>query len=353
MSQKALLLHAVGTPVVLEERPIPEPGENELLVKVTAASLNPHDQKVRDFGLLLQSGLAVLANDLAGEVVKLGPGAIAATYSVGEHVFAQSSPNGNGPISADTGGLQEYTIVNAKHAAKVADSGLTDDEAVTLPTNTIPPFLALFHESGHGFPPPWSSGAATFDYASKTLLVLGAGTNCGRYTIQVAKMAGIGQIIAVAGKRNEGKLKDLGATCFIDRHTRDILKEIRDVTGDNLVYAVDAFSSRDSQQLGLAALSNSKKGVLLVLTQPQDDKISVDSIGSKTAGYECRMIKGSSQLHSEFAIEFFKHIAGWARDGKIKPSNFEVIEGLDAGKVNEALDYYRDGKETVKRNVHP
>lgn len=37
MSQKALLLKAVGKPLVLGDRPVPQPGENQLLVKVLVA----------------------------------------------------------------------------------------------------------------------------------------------------------------------------------------------------------------------------------------------------------------------------------------------------------------------------
>lgn len=37
MSQKALLLHEAGTPLVAGYRPIPQPGENQLLVKVLVA----------------------------------------------------------------------------------------------------------------------------------------------------------------------------------------------------------------------------------------------------------------------------------------------------------------------------
>ncbi len=37
MSQKALLLREVGTPLVLGNRPIPQPGQNQLLVKVLVA----------------------------------------------------------------------------------------------------------------------------------------------------------------------------------------------------------------------------------------------------------------------------------------------------------------------------
>ena len=37
MSQKALLLRKVGTPLVLGDRPIPQPGQDQLLVKVLVA----------------------------------------------------------------------------------------------------------------------------------------------------------------------------------------------------------------------------------------------------------------------------------------------------------------------------
>lgn len=47
MSQKALVLEKVGQPLVLVERPIPEPKENEVLVKVAIAGINPHDGYVR------------------------------------------------------------------------------------------------------------------------------------------------------------------------------------------------------------------------------------------------------------------------------------------------------------------
>jgi NADPH:quinone reductase-like Zn-dependent oxidoreductase len=46
---KAIRIHRFGDPEVLEldEVPVPRPGENELLVRIHAASVNPTDYKIR------------------------------------------------------------------------------------------------------------------------------------------------------------------------------------------------------------------------------------------------------------------------------------------------------------------
>src|SRR3954454_23604805 len=52
MSQRAFVLEKIGQPVVIIERPIPEPKENEVLVKVAVAGINPHDGYSKAMGLL-------------------------------------------------------------------------------------------------------------------------------------------------------------------------------------------------------------------------------------------------------------------------------------------------------------
>lgn len=317
--------------------------------------VNPHDEKVRNMGLLFTGEPAILANDIAGEVVKLGTGEAVSGFKVGEHIFAPTSiiaPEGKFGFSSEGGGLQQYALVDVRHAAKVAESGLTDDEAATFLINVITSFVALFKSSNLGFPPPFAPEAQSFDYASKTLLIVGGASNCGRFAIQLAKLAGIGRIITVAAKRNEEELKELGATDVIDRHADDVAGLVREIVGDDLVYALDAINYGPDQHIGVAALSNSKKGKLMTLVPP-DGELDPAKIGSKELGYERSFTQGSSFINLEIAIEFWRILPSWIRSGYLKPSRFEVLEGLDADKVNKALDRYRDGKPTVKINVHP
>ncbi|KAF4341694.1 zinc-type alcohol dehydrogenase [Fusarium beomiforme] len=349
MSQKALLLEEVGKPLILGSRPIPKPGKDQLLVKVLVAGLNPHDQRTRDVGLFVTGTPYVLASDIVGEVVAAGTGEHSDKFNIGDHVFGHTCAEGG--FNSDFNAAQQYALVDARFVGRVAESGLSDDEASTIPVIVLAGFIALFASSGHGLPPPFSPEAKSFDYSSVTLLVIGGGSNTGRAVVELAKLAGIGQIIAVAGHQNEANLKTIGATHVIDRKAPDVLDQIRAITGDELIHAVDTVNAGVEQELGVAALSNTEKGTLITLRRPEGD-FDAARIGSKSAGYERRLVLGVSPVHPEVTMGFWEEVPRWLKEGKLHPSSFKVIEGLDADAANKALDNYRDGKG-IKMNIHP
>ncbi|PCD37110.1 hypothetical protein AU210_005614 [Fusarium oxysporum f. sp. radicis-cucumerinum] len=329
MSQKALLLEEVGKPLSLGHRAIPEPGENQLLVKVLVAGLNPHDQRTRDDGLFATSFPYVIASDLVGEVVTVGTGEHSAKFTLGEHVFGHTFAEGGLAMT----------------------STLRSNMPLLMRVIVLAAFVALFAPSGHGLPPPFSPEAKSFDYSSVSLLIIGGGSNTGRAVVELANLAGIGQIIAIAGKQNEANLKAIGATHVIDRRAPDVLEQIRAIAGDELIYAVDTVNAGLDQELGVAALSNRKKGTLITLRRP-DGGLDAAQLGSKAAGYERRLVFGVSPIHPELTMKFWEEAPRWYKEGKLGPSSFEVIQGLDADAVNKALDKYRDGAG-VKINIHP
>lgn len=311
--------------------------------------VNPHDQRTRDNGLFVTNMPYVIASDLVGQVVTVGPGEHSAKFSIGERVFGHTFADG--AFDNDFNGAQQYALVDARYVGRVADSGLSDDEASTIPVVALAGFIALFASSGHGIPAPFSPEASTFDYASVTLLIVGGGSNTGRATVELARLAGIGRIIVVAGRGNEASLKSAGATHVIDRRAPDVLDQIRAITGDGLVYAVDTVNAGLEQELGVAALSNTKKGTLITLRRPEGE-FDAARIGSKSAGYERRLAFGVSPMHPEVTVGFWEEVPRWLREGKLRPSSFEVVKGLNADAVNRALDQYRHGKGT-RMNIHP
>lgn len=317
---------------------------------MTKGSLvNPHDQRTRDEGLFVTSMPYVIASDLVGEVVALGNGDHSAKFIVGEHVFGHTFAQGG--FDNDFNGAQQYALVDARFVGRMTGSGLSCDEASTIPVVVLASFIALFASSGHGFPPPFSPEAEFFDYGSVTLLVIGGGSNTGRATIELAKLAGIGRIITVAGLHNEAKLKSVGATHVINRQAPDALEQVRAITGDELLYAVDTVNAGVDQELGVAALSNTRKGSLITLRRPEGD-FDAARIGPKSAGYERRLVFGVSPLHPEVTVGFWEAIPRWFKEGHLSPIDFDIIKGLDADAVNKALDGYRDGKG-LKANIHP
>lgn len=342
-TQKALIVTEVGKPVTLvSDWPIPEPGANQVQVKVTVAGINPHDQKTRDMGLFFAKGhITILTHDVVGKVTKLGQGVT--DVAVGDRIVYQPSV---APGSSQNG-LQEYTTADLGSFAKIPDS-ITDDQAATLPTNIIAPLVALFDSLQ--IPAPWSPAAKKFDYASATLLVVGGGSNCGRFGVQLAKLAGIGTIVAVGG--NEAELKSYGATHVIDRHGgyETVLARIRGVVGDDLIYAYDAINPPDGQLLGLNALSSHKKGALarLIPRLPIDES----KVLGKKAGFDVRDVFGVSSQHPELAGAFWSRVPGYLESGQIKPLAYVVKNGLTASNVNEVLDAYKDGKAVTKTHIH-
>jgi NADPH2:quinone reductase len=345
MSQAALVVNEVGKPLAITERQIPTPAENQVQVRVTVCGLNPHDEKARDTGLFIADKLpAVLGNDVSGVVTALGPGV--SNRQIGDHVVGHSSL---APGSLQNG-LQEYVVLDVPFTA-VIPKGVSDDEAATLPTNIIAPLVALFHdESGLGMPAPWTKDAESFDYKGQTLLVVGGGSNCGRFGVQLAKLAGIGRIVVVGSKRSEEEIRRYGATHVIYRDSEDVLGQIREIVGDDLVYAYDAVNPPEGQLLALNALSNTKKGKLArLLPRPIDES----KVKGKAAGFEIKNVFGVSHMRAELCAPFWERVPGYLESGKIIPLSFQVVDGLDAEKVNQQLDKHRDGDVVQKIHVHP
>src|SRR5689334_20477640 len=88
---KAIVIRAYGGPDVLkyEDYPDPVPGPGEVLVRVTASSVNPFDFKLRA-GFFKEfiplTFPAILGLDVSGTVESVGPGV--STFSQSDQVFA-------------------------------------------------------------------------------------------------------------------------------------------------------------------------------------------------------------------------------------------------------------------------
>ncbi|RAH65492.1 zinc-binding alcohol dehydrogenase family protein [Aspergillus aculeatinus CBS 121060] len=365
-TQTALLATAIGQPLTKATRPIPHPNANQVQIKVSVAGLNPHDAKSRDHGLFIQDALpAVLAADVVGVVTQLGPGVT--RFQPGDHVVGQAAlvlPHGHpanlrfSESNNDTQGLQEYALLDERYAAPVP-AGFPDAQLATVPTNLVTAAVALFDASGLGIPSPWwdedsAAAAGSFDYAGTSLLILGGGSNTGRFAVQLAALARIGRIVVVAGARSAEEATRLGATHVVDRTGKsglEIAAEVRAIVGDGLLYALDTINPPESQWIGVEALSNSKTGKLARLIPRgvvDESKLST----KKGAGFETVNVMGVSTARPATAGPLWNRVAGWVAEGKIKPTAYQVLRGLDVDAVNKVLDGYSSGAETGHWQVH-
>ncbi|MFE3286963.1 alcohol dehydrogenase catalytic domain-containing protein, partial [Streptomyces sp. NPDC059233] len=110
---RAIVVSEWGGPETLVEREIerPEPGLNEILVRVHAAGVNPVDWKTRGSGGLIAWGeVPIVGWDVSGTVEAVGPGVT--LYAPGDEVYGMPS------FPRQAGGYAEYVVGPARHFAR-------------------------------------------------------------------------------------------------------------------------------------------------------------------------------------------------------------------------------------------
>lgn len=198
------------------ERPRPEPGPGEVLIRVAAATVNPTDLSLRSGTRRPQLPPPYIPGmELAGTVEALGAGVRAA--SAGQRVMAIVLP------TRPEGGAQaEFVPVPVESLAPVPH-GITLLEAATLPMNGLTvrqalDLLALPRDA--------------------TLAVTGAAGAVGGYAIELGKTAGL-RIVADAAPGDEELVRRLGADVVVPRGP-DVAVAIRKVVPEGVDALLDA-----------------------------------------------------------------------------------------------------------------
>lgn len=216
-TMKAIVVHEYGGPEVLkyEDVPRPEPKEDQILVRVIAAGVNPVDASIVRSGNYAKFFGATLpfipGFDIAGVVEKTGTKIT--KFETGDPVYAFISLK-------DGGGYAEYAVATEAGAAPKPRS-LSYIEAAGVPGVALTARQALI-----------DTGKLS---AGQTVLIHGGSGGVGTFAIQIAKARGA-KVIATASTRNQDLLKELGADVAIDytkQKFEDVAKDV-DVVLDSI-----------------------------------------------------------------------------------------------------------------------
>lgn len=216
---KAVQLHAFGGPenLLYEEVPRPRVGNDEVLVHVQAASLNPPDWYLRDGYRALPpewwpepSFPLILGTDISGVVAAVGKHVTG--FSIGDEVYSMVRfPE---KVMEGSGAYAEYVSVPSSELAR-KPRGIGHVQAAGAPMSLLTAWQFLI-ETGHDAPNPFQSFPhKAVPLKGQTVLVNGAGGGVGHLAVQLARWKGA-RVIAVASSRNEALLRELGADEFID-----------------------------------------------------------------------------------------------------------------------------------------
>src|SRR5437667_1454419 len=195
-TMKAIVVHEYGGPEVLkyEDRPRPEPKEDQILVRVIAAGVNPVDDASRSekyakfFGITLPF---IPGYDIAGVVEKTGTKIT--KFRAGDGVYAYLDLK-------DGGGYAEYAVATEVEAAAKPKS-ISFTETAGVPVVALTAWQALIDKAKLR--------------AGQTVLIHGGSGGVGSFAIQIAKAHGA-KVIATASTANQELLKQLGAEVAID-----------------------------------------------------------------------------------------------------------------------------------------
>src|SRR5947207_6229003 len=210
---KAVRIERYGNEEVmaLAEVERPTPGDNELLVKVRAAAVNPVDWKIRD-GLGELFGLKpplILGCEVAGTVEAVGSRGSSRTgvsdFVAGDEVY--------GYLSAHSGGYAEYVTAPASEFVNKPKQ-IDCDTAAAVPVAALTARQGIFD---HG---KLASG--------QRILIMGASGAVGSMAVQLAKNKGA-RVIGTGSGRNEEFVRKLGADEFIDYKKAKFEEKVRDL----------------------------------------------------------------------------------------------------------------------------
>jgi NADPH:quinone reductase-like Zn-dependent oxidoreductase len=202
-TMQAVVYSCYGGPEVLELATVakPVPGDDEVLVRVHAASVNPldwHYMRGSPYIMRLMAGIGrpkdrSMGVDFAGTVEAVGPGVT--RFRPGDEVFGGAG-----------GAFAEYVVAGADRGIAHKPANVSFAEAAAVPVAGVTALQALRD----------SAQVQSLDQ----VLVNGASGGVGPFAVQLAKHFGA-HVTGVASARNEDLVRYLGADLFIDYRTSD------------------------------------------------------------------------------------------------------------------------------------
>ena len=323
----------IEDPAALQDLTLPDPvaGPRDLLVRVSAISVNPVDTKVRRHAAPEAGQAKVLGWDAVGIVEAVG--AAVQGFRLGDRVYYAGSivrPGANAELHA----------VDERIAA-LAPRSLDDAQAAALPLTTITAWELLFDRLGV----PQGGGAG------QTLLITGGAGGVGSILIQLARQLTQLRVIATASRAETRQwCLDLGAHAVID-HSKPLAAELKTAAAPGTSSEVDLVASLTQTQLHYAQIIESLKpqGKIGVI----DDMAVLDAMPLKTKSLSLHweMMFARSRFETPDMAEQGKllaAVAGLVDAGRIRSTAHASYGTINAANLRRAHALIESGKAQGK-----
>ena len=319
-TMNAVVSRCYGPPEALKLERVarPIPADDQMLVRVRAAAVNPLDWHVmrgEPYPLRLSAGLgaptdAAMGVDFSGTVEAVGKSVT--RFKPGDEVFG-----------GRTGAFAEYVVVRESRAVALKPANVSHEEAAAVPVAALTALQALRAEGKL--------------QAGQKVLINGASGGVGTYAIQLAKVMGA-EVTGVCSGRNVEMVRSLGADHVIDYTKEDFTRgEARyDLVVDNIG------NHGVSDVVDVLA----PKGIYVIVGAPSNDPW----IGAISAPIRASLYSPFTDHEIKFFIaqmpqSDMEYLASLMRDGKLR----SVIDRrYPLAETAEAIRYLETGRARGK-----
>lgn len=318
---QAFQLLEPGTQPELKKTSVPQPGPNEVRLRIRACGLNFAD-------LLMVKGSYqdtpatpfTLGMEVAGEVDAIGDSV--ADIAIGQRVC----------VFAGSGGMAEYGCFPAKLCIRLPNE-MSFEDAAAFQIAYGTSHMALAHRAA------LKSG--------ETLLVTGAAGGVGLTAVELGKLMGASVIALVRGKDKAEVAKQKGADHVLDSSDSDLLSKLKELGGVDVVYET---IGGDLFKTSLKAAKPEARILAIGFASGDVPQIPANHLLVKNVSVIGFYWGGYLKFRPEVLNDSLSQLFDWYKDGKIRPHICGSFPLSDAG---DALKLLAERKSTGKVIVRP
>jgi NADPH:quinone reductase-like Zn-dependent oxidoreductase len=329
-TMKAVICKKYGSPDALQlmNTEKPRPKDNEVLIRIQAASLNAYDWhllRASPFFTRFSAGLFKPRNripgaDIAGIVESVGK--TATQFKIGDEVYGCLESCGAGGLAA--GGFAEYVCARETVLA-LKPTGASFEEAAALPMAAVTALQGL-RDKGQIKP-------------GQRVLINGASGGVGTFAVQIAKSFGF-EVTGVCSKNNLDMVHSIGADHVIDYGKEDFSK-----TNQQYDLILDIAANHSIADYRRALSPNGICVVVGFTTMAHMIQVALSGLSSSKAGGKKIIILAANNTNRNDLI-FINRLF---ETGKVKPvidRYYLLSEAADAFRYVETK--HASGKVVIK-----
>jgi len=308
------------------ERPVPAPGEGEVLIRVSAAGVNRPDVLQRLGNYAPPPGASDIPGlEIAGTVVAAGPGS--ARFSPGDSVCAL----------VPGGGYAQYCVVHETNALPVP-AGLTLSEAAGIPETFFTVWTNVFDRGG------LKSG--------ESLLVHGGASGIGTTAIQLAKAFGATVFITAGSAEKCAACEALGADHAIDYKTADFVEAVKQATDGKGVDVILDMVGGDYVVRNYHAAAEEGRIVQIAFLRGNKAEVDLNPVMRKRLTHTGSTLRPRSvAFKADIARALEEKVWPLIAAGKVKPVMDSVFPLEKAAEAHARIDADHTGKIVLETGL--